>query len=346
MKRMKKAALLVLCLAMAMAFLSCGNRGGGSSEAAGDVIKIYFIPNNMGNPYFDALSSGFDQAIAELGAGNFEYYYEGPAAAGATDQIEYIEAAVQNKAFAIFLAANSEDALNATLDDARAAGVRVYIINQDIPGSETHRDAAIMPVDFDKIGDAQIELTGGYINYEGEIAILSATTSAPDQNHWIDGMRAALQNPQYAKMTLVDVVYGDDQPEKSTTEMEALLNKYPNLKAVICPTTVGIAAATQVVQTRKVADQVKVTGLGLPSQMKGYIEDGTSPGFQLWDPPKEGYLAVYMCWEEKNSGFTPAPGASFNAGKYGSVTIRPNGQLMALEEPKTFDSTNLQDFVY
>jgi rhamnose transport system substrate-binding protein len=346
MKRMKKAALVVLCLIMAMAFLSCRGKTGGG-EAADDVIKIYFIPNNLGNPYFDALSSGFEQAIAELGADKFEYHYVGPASAGATDQIEYIEAAVQNKAFAIFLAANSEDALNATLDDARAAGVRLYIINQDIPGSEAHRDAAIMPVDFDKIGDAQIELMGSYINYEGEFAILSATTSAPDQNYWIEGMRTALAaNPKYSGMTLVDVVYGDDQPEKSTTEMEALLNKYPNLKGVICPTTVGIAASTKVVQTRRVADTVKVTGLGLPSEMKQYIEDSTSPGFQLWDPPKEGYMAVYMCWEEKNGNFTPAPGASFNAGKYGTMTIRPNGQIMALDEPKTFDSTNLQDFVY
>lgn len=343
MKRMKKLALAALCLIMAMAFLAC--KGSGDTTGSGK-IKIYFIPNNLGNPYFDALSSGFEQAIAELGADKFEYYYVGPASAGATDQIEYIEAAVQNKAFAIFLAANSEDALNATLDDARKAGVRLYIINQDIPGSESHRDAAIMPVDFGTIGDAQIELMGGYINYEGEIAILSATTSAPDQNTWIEGMKKALANPKYAKMKLVDVVYGDDQPEKSTTEMEALLNKYPDLRGVICPTTVGIAAATKVVQTRKVADKVKVTGLGLPSEMKQYVEDGTSPGFQLWDPPKEGYLAVYMCWEEKNGSFKPAPGASFNAGKYGSITIRSNGWVMALEEPKTFDNTNLADFVY
>ena len=343
MKRMTKLALAALCLVLAMAFLACG---GGKPAADSGKLKIYFIPNNLGNPYFDALSSGFDQAIAELGADKFEYHYVGPAQAGATDQIEYIEAAVQNKAFAIFLAANSENALNATLDDARAAGVRLYIINQDIPGSESHRDAAIMPVDFNKIGDAQIELAGGYIGYEGEIAILSATTSAPDQNHWIDGMKAALQDPKYANMTLVDVVYGDDQPEKSTTEMEALLNKYPNLKAVICPTTVGIAASTKVVQTRQVADKVKVTGLGLPSEMKQYVEDGTSPGFQLWDPPKQGYMAVYMCWEEKNGNFEPAPGATLNAGKYGPMTIRPNGQIMALEEPKTFDKNNLQDFVY
>ena len=97
-------------------------------------------------------------------------------------------------------------------------------------------------------------MVGSLIGYEGEIAILSATTEAPDQNNWIVGMNETLANdPKYAKMKLVATVYGDDQPEKSTTEMEALLANFPNLKGVIAPTTVGIAAAAQVVQSRGIA---------------------------------------------------------------------------------------------
>ena len=52
-------------------------------------------------------------------------------------------------------------------------------------------------------------------------------------------------------MKLVATVYGDDQPEKSTTEMEALLSNYPDLVGVIAPTTVGVAAAAQVVQSAR-----------------------------------------------------------------------------------------------
>src|SRR3712207_9099014 len=103
----------------------------------------------------------------------------------------------------------------------------------------------------------------------------SATTEAPDQNTWIAAMKETLANdPKYKDMKLVATVYGDDQPEKSTTEMEALLSNYPDLKGVIAPTTVGVAAAAQVVQSRGIADQVKVTGLGLPSEMRDFIKDG------------------------------------------------------------------------
>jgi rhamnose transport system substrate-binding protein len=343
----KKLLLVGLCLVIAAGAVFAG---GGKQDAGGGKIKIYFIPKNLGNPYFVALSSGFEAALKELDPNNqkYEYIFTGPATPEATSQIEYVEAAVQNGAKAIFIAANSNDALNGTFDDARRRGVRIYIINQDIPGSETHRDAAILPVNFSTVGVAQLDLMGGYINFDGEFAILSATTDAPDQNFWVQSMRDELakNNPKYAKMKLVDVVYGDDQPEKSTTEMEALLTKYPNLKGVIAPTTVGIAAATKVIQTRGIANRVKVTGLGLPSEMKEFVVDGSSPGFQLWDPPAEGYLGVYLVDAEVNQGFKPAPGASFAAGKLGTVKIESNGQILTLPTPKLFDKNNLQDFVY
>lgn len=348
MKLAKRMLFIGLCLILAavMVFTACG----GKKQAAGDSgkTKIYFIPKNLGNPYFVALSSGFDQAIQELGSDKFEYIFTGPATPEATSQIEYVEAAVQNGAKAVFIAANSNDALNPTFDDARKKGVRIYIINQDIPGSETHRDAAILPVNFETIGVAQLDLLGGYINFEGEFAVLSATTDAPDQNYWVQLMKDELakNDPKYAKMKLVEVVYGDDQPERSTTEMEALLTKWPNLKGVIAPTTVGIAAATKVIQTRGLADKVKVTGLGLPSEMKEFVVDGSSPGFQLWDPPAEGYLGVYLVNAEVNEGFSPAPGASFNAGKLGQKKIEANGQILTLQTPKVFDKNNLDEFVY
>jgi rhamnose transport system substrate-binding protein len=351
MKLAKKMLFLGLCLILVAGavFAGGGKEGGGAAAGAGSgKIKIYFIPKNLGNPYFVALGSGFDQAIQELGTDKFEYIMTGPATPEATSQIEYVEAAVQNGAKAIFIAANSNDALNPTFDDARKKGVRIYIINQDIPGSEAHRDAAILPVNFTTVGVSQLDLLGGYINFEGEFAILSATTDAPDQNFWVQSMKDELAkgNPKYAKMKLVEVVYGDDQPEKSTTEMEALITKWPNLKGVIAPTTVGIAAAAKVAQTRGLSDKIKVTGLGLPSEMKEFIVDGSSPGFQLWDPPAEGYLGVYLVYAEVTQGFKPAPGASFSAGKLGTVKIESSGQILTLPTPKLFDKNNLQDFVY
>jgi rhamnose transport system substrate-binding protein len=113
---------------------------------------------------------------------------------------------------------------------------------------------------------------------------------------------------------------------------------------VIAPTTVGIAAACQVALDKGVAGKVKVTGLGLPSEMHEFVKKGVCEGFQLWNPPYEGYLGVYMVWAEKNGDFLPTPGASFPAGKLGEHTILPNGQILTLETPMLYDSSNIDTY--
>ena len=70
-----------------------------------------------------------------------------------------------------------------------------------------------------------------------------------------------------------------------------LLTNHPNLKVIVAPTTVGILAAAQVV--KQAASTVKVTGLGLPNDMKAFVADGM-PEFGLWSVPDLGYLAYYV----------------------------------------------------
>jgi rhamnose transport system substrate-binding protein len=328
----RKTILLGLGLTMTIA------AGAVSAQA----IEIVYIGKNTGNPYFDSITGGFEDACASLGC-NFEFV--APATAEATSQIPIIQAQIQRGVDVIGIAPNSPDALNEVLDEAKAAGILVLTVNGDLTGNETHRDATILPVNFDIVGRDQVEMVGSLIGYEGEIAILSATTEAPDQNKWIVGMNETLANdPKYAGMTLVATVYGDDQPEKSTTEMEALLANYPNLAGVIAPTTVGIAAAAQVVQSRGIADTVHVTGLGLPSEMRDFIKDGTVTAFQLWSPYNEGWLAVHFAMGVLDGSITNEVGATFEVPNLGTITINELNSMNTQAELTTFDATNIDDF--
>jgi rhamnose transport system substrate-binding protein len=313
-----------------------------AAAAQDDPLSIVYIGKNTGNPYFDSITGGFEDACAELGC---EFEFVAPATAEATSQIPFIEAQIQRGVEVIAIAPNSPDALNQVLQQARDAGILVLTVNGDIPGSEEFRDAAILPVDFTVTGPNQVELTGSLIGYEGEIAILSATTEAPDQNTWIAAMVDTLENdPKYANMTLVATVYGDDQPEKSTTEMEALLANYPNLRAVIAPTTVGIAAAAQVVQSRGIAEQVAVTGLGLPSEMRDFVKDGTVKAFQLWSPYNEGWLAAHFAKGVVEGTIVNEPGQSFEVPNLGSITIGENNVMNTQAELTTFDVNNIDEY--
>ena len=104
------------------------------------------------------------------------------------------------------------------------------------------------------------------------ISLLSASPDAANQNAWIAAMKEALKAPKYSALNLVDVVYGDDQSEKSYNQALALVDKYPNLKLIMAPTTVGIAASAKAMQDEGLCDQVKTSGLGLPAEMVSYTE--------------------------------------------------------------------------
>ncbi len=330
---LKKTLFAGLALGVALA---------ATAAMAADPIKIVYIGKNTGNPYFDSITGGFEDACKAKGC---EFEFVAPATAEATSQIPFIEAQIQRGVNVIGIAPNSPDALNQVLDDARSKGILVLTVNGDLTGNESHRDATILPVNFDIVGRDQVEMVGSLIGYEGEIAILSATTEAPDQNKWIVGMNETLKSdPKYAKMTLVATVYGDDQPEKSTTEMEALLSNYPNLKGVIAPTTVGIAAAAQVVQSRGIADKVAVTGLGLPSEMRDFVKDGTVTAFQLWSPYNEGWLAVHFALGLLDGSVKNEVGSTFEVPSLGTITINTNNSINTQAELTTFNAGNIDDF--
>jgi rhamnose transport system substrate-binding protein len=317
------------------------------APAAGP-IKIVYIPKNTGNPYFDSIIKGFTKACEEL---KCEFTTTAPATAEATSQVSFVKEQIQRGVNVIAISPNSPDALNQVFDEARAKGIVVLIVNSDIPGSESHRDAAVLPMDFTITGSSQVELVGSLIGYEGKVAVLSATADAPDQNTWIEGMKVALKDAKYAKMELVDVVYGDDDPQKSLTECESLLSKYPDLRGIIAPTTVGVAAAAQCVESagvypggaNAVGGGLEVTGLGTPNQMRRFITDGIVKAFALWSPYDEGYLSAYLAVALVNGDVKAEEGATFDVPNLGSRTIGKDAVIIT-GPPTVFDKNNIGDF--
>ena len=153
-------------------------------------------------------------------------------------------------------------------------------------------------------------------------------------------MKKELEDPKYSDIELVKVAYGDDLRDKSVSETEALLKSYPDLKGIIAPTTVGIAAAGKVLTDKGLKDEVQLTGLGLPSEMAEYIESGVSQWMYLWNPIDVGYLAGYTADALVKGTITGAAGDKFTAGTLGEKEIIADGdgtQIM-LGDPFKFDA--------
>jgi len=169
---------------------------------------------------------------------------------------------------------------------------------------------------------------------------LSASATATNQNAWIAAAEEAL--PNYESVNLAATVYGDDLSDKSYREAQGLMASYPDLKAIIAPTTVGILAACQAVTDAGKIGEINVTGLGLPSEMAGCVDSGATKSFAIWNPIDLGYAAT-MIAHSLATGTEGGPGAEISMGRMGSVTLDETGTA-AMADPFTYDSSNIDQF--
>ncbi|MFF5297688.1 rhamnose ABC transporter substrate-binding protein [Paractinoplanes globisporus] len=302
-------------------------------------LKIAYLPKQLNNPYSDVETSGGEEAVKELKG---EYKKVGPNDASASSQVSYINTLIQQQQDVIVIAANDPNAVCPSLNQARAAKIKVVTFDSD--ASKDCRDIFINQATTEGIGQslAKMALEQAGAN-GGDIAVLSATPNATNQNSWIAVMKTELAKPEYSKLKLVKIAYGNDDDQKSFQEAQGLMQSYPNLKVIVAPTTVGIAAAARYIGSSSYKGKVAVTGLGLPNQMRQYVKDGTVKKFSLWNPADIGYLAAYAGASLSSGQITGAEGDKFKAGKLGDYTVGKDGEVV-LGPPTEFTAANIDQF--
>jgi rhamnose transport system substrate-binding protein len=301
-------------------------------------LKFISMPKQLGNPYEELEHSGVTEAAEELGGTNSVV---GPTDAGASSQVPLINSSVQKDPDAIVIAGNDPNAVAPALKQAAQRGIKIVAMDSDV--AEDARPVFINQATSDGIAKVQVEMVSEQIGGKGEIAILSATANATNQNAWIELMKEELAKPEYADIELVKVAYGDDDDQKSFQETQGLLQAYPNLKAIVAPTTVGISAAARYVSDSPKKGEVWVTGLGTPNQMRKFVKDGTVKEFALWNPKDVGYLAGQTAANLVAGRITGAEGEKFTAGRLGDYTIGAKGEIV-LGPPTQFSADNIDDF--
>jgi rhamnose transport system substrate-binding protein len=298
--------------------------------------KIALVVKALGIGFFDAANKGAQEAAKELG--DVEIIYTGPTTTTAEGQIEVINSLIAQKVDAIAVSANDADALVPALKKAMDRGIKV--ISWDSGVAKDGRQLHLNPSSNPLIGNMIIKLAADNLPEGGEVAVLSATATSTNQNTWIAEMNKVLGN--YKGITVVDTVYGDDLADKSYRETQGLIQKYPNLKAIIAPTSVGIVAAAQAVTDAGKIGQINVTGLGLPSEMAGHVKSGASKSFAIWNPIDLGYSAAMLSYSLIN-GAEVKPGAEIKMGRMGSLKLDDNLEG-AMSDPFVYDAKNVEEF--
>lgn len=234
----KKVISAILCGAMVLGTVCPVLAADDKSEdtkteaAAGDSAKgkkIALVGKAAGNAFFEIAAKSFQETV-EAEGGEVQVVY--PETATADAQIKVLDNLISQDFDAICISANDVNALQAKLEEAMDEGIKVSSF--DSAPNKDSREIFVNQAGTKEVAqalmDAVLDISGG----EGQFAILSATSQSANQNAWIDAMKTIMEgDDKYSKLELVDVVYGDDEPQKSTDQTAALLQNYKDLK-VIC----------------------------------------------------------------------------------------------------------------
>lgn len=298
-----------------------------AEEAAASDLTFAIVPKSAGNPYNEREASGFEEACAALGVTSIVQY---PEDTSAEAQITVINNLVAQGVDGIAVAANDAEALESTLQAARDSGIVVVTLDSDAKGSQLFVNQAGVTEVGQVLVDSIYDMTGG----EGQFAVLSATSTATNQNSWIAAMEQIIAgDAKYENLEWVVTVYGDDESQKSYDETESLMTNYPGLKVICCPTTVGILACAQAVQNSGSA--IKVAGLGLPFEMNGYVGEGLPcPYMYLWNPIDVGACAAYAIQAFIDGATTGAVGETYTAGNGSTYEVIEKDESVGVYTPQ------------
>ena len=318
--------------------------GSVAPAAAKTKLKIAHIPKLGTIGYFQAADVGVKRACKAIKA---TCDYKGPTEITAAAQVKEINAAVQSGYNVIILAANDKDALVPALRAAQKRKVTVVTYDSDV--AKKGRKVFINQASSQGIGQALAASANDLAGGEGEIAVLSTTPDATNQNVWIEYMNEEIA-AKYPKLKVVATAYGLDKPEESTTETQGLIQKYPNVKVIVAPTSVGIVAAAKYISGSAAKGKVFVTGLGLPNDMKTYIKDGSGAQASLWDVENFGFVAVQVANSIINKKQSVKVGATVKSAKGDKglksrkVTKGAVGNEIILGPATVFTEANVDQF--
>jgi ABC-type sugar transport system substrate-binding protein len=340
---MKK--LLPLLLSITLAILagcskssepsSAGGGGGSGGGGGGKKITVALMPKSKGNAYFISCKAGADEAAKELGV---DLLFDGPTDPDPAKQNEIIENWITLGADVIAVACENKEGISTALRKAKQKGIKVLTYDSD--AAPDAREFFVNQATPEGIGYTLMDEAARLCDEQGDFAIITASLTAANMNEWQKHIEAR-RSEKHPNMKMVALRPCDDLKDKAQSEATTLLGAYPNLKLIMAICSPAVPGAAEAVKQAGKSGNIKVIGLGLPSENRKYVKDGVTQSVILWKTVDLGYLTVYAATSLVKGDLKPGATA-YKAGRLGNIEIK--GDNILLGQPFVFNKENIDQF--
>jgi rhamnose ABC transporter rhamnose-binding protein len=307
---------------------------------AGKKITVCLLPKKKGIPYFTSCAKGAAEAAKELG--NVDLIYDGPTDGSAEKSAALVEQWTLKGVEVIAVSPNDPDVLAPAMKKAREKGI--HVLTWDADANPDTREFMVNQATPKEIGYALIDTMAkdlGGDNAQGEVAIITATLTAANQNEWMKYMKERL--PKYPGLKLVATKPSNEDQKLAFSVAQDLMKAYPNLKALFGISSVAFPAAAEAVKQAGNGGKVLVTGLATPNDMRAYVKDGTVKSVILWNTVDLGYLTIQTARAVVDGTLTKES-KTIKAGRLGERRIEGDNVLLGNILVFTKDNIDQYDF--
>jgi ABC-type sugar transport system substrate-binding protein len=322
-------------LTIGLLLVGCSKSTETSNVASGKKLTIALMPKSKGNAYFISCKGGSEKAAKELGV---ELIFDGPTDPDPAKQNEIVENWITLGVDAIAAACENKEGISTALRKAKAKGIKVITFDSD--AAQDARDFFVNQATPEGIGNTLMDEAARLCGNEGEFAIITASLTAANMNEWQKYIEAR-RSSKYPNMKMVALRPCDDLKDKAQAEATALLSANPNLKLIMAICSPAVPGAAEAVKQAGKTGQVKVIGLGLPSENRRYVKEGVTDSVILWKTEDLGYLTLYAAQGLASGSLRPSA-KSFKAGSLGEFEIQ--GDNILLGKPFIFNKDNIDQF--
>lgn len=333
-------------IAAVFALSACGSTktptsaapGAGASAGSGGTIKMAFIPQIVGIPYYAGFEAGAQKAAKKFGV---DFTMSGPSTANSAEQLRIFESLVQQGYDAISVSPLDPTSINSAISKARAKGVVVTTSDADAAGSD--RQVFVSQASDQELGYTVMDSLAEQMGGKGKFGIVSGAPDTASLDAWTKFIqeRAATKYPD---IEFVGGVRHATDSALALKEAQNLMTAFPDIKGIVAVPSTAVPGVSQAVQNAGKKGEVAVIGYGSPKTAGPFIESGVMKETVLWDVPELGYLTV---WANKQL----IEGKSFKAENEVPGIDRPisydaSTKTLLLGPPKIFDKSNYAQFDY
>jgi rhamnose transport system substrate-binding protein len=335
-------SVLVLCISAYGADTTYdGGQPTNPRDLKGKKIVLADVPKLIGIGYFAATTKGQAEAAAELTKNGLptEVTTDAPTEAAIQKQIEFIDNAISRGVDGILFASNDPVAISPVLRKALKAGIRV--VGYDAESQPDAREWFVQQATPDGIAKALIDSMVAEVGKDADIAIVTSSLTAPNQNEWIAEMKKYIA-AQGLKLNIVTILPSEEDQQLAFKATGQIVKAYPNVKGIIGLSSVAFPGAADAITQANLIGKIAVTGLSTPNQMKPFVKSGCVKSVVLWNPVDLGYAAIYAMRAVVDGKIKPGA-TELEAGRLGKLKVIKGSQIL-LGPPFIFNKDNIDKF--